>query len=48
MNNVVSDAANGYWWKIYPVGACIVLVVVAFNFVGDALRDSLEVRLQRR
>ncbi len=48
MNTVVSDAANGYWWKFYPVGACIVLVVVAFNFVGDALRDSLEVRLQRR
>jgi hypothetical protein len=26
----------------------IILVVMAFNFVGDALRDSLEVRLQRR
>jgi ABC-type dipeptide/oligopeptide/nickel transport system permease subunit len=25
-----------------------VLVVVAFNFVGDALRDAFEVRLQRR
>jgi peptide/nickel transport system permease protein len=48
MNSVVSDAGNGYWWKFYPVGACIVLVVVAFNFVGDALRDALEVRLQRR
>ena len=44
-----SDAAgNGYWWQIYPAGICIVLVVVAFNFVGDALRDALEVRLQRR
>ena len=29
-------------------GSCIVLVVVAFNFVGDALRDAFEVRLQRR
>jgi peptide/nickel transport system permease protein len=48
LNTVVSDAGNGYWWKIYPVGAAIVLVVVAFNFVGDALRDALEVRLQRR
>jgi len=27
---------------------CIVLVVVAFNYIGDALRDSLEVRLQQR
>jgi peptide/nickel transport system permease protein len=48
MNSVVSDAGNGYWWKFYPVGLSIVLVVVAFNFVGDALRDALEVRLQRR
>jgi peptide/nickel transport system permease protein len=48
LNTVVSDAGNGFWWKIYPVGIAIVLVVVAFNFVGDALRDSLEVRLQRR
>jgi ABC-type dipeptide/oligopeptide/nickel transport system permease subunit len=27
---------------------CIVITVVAFNLVGNALRDSLEVRLQRR
>lgn len=39
---------NGDWWLIIPPGVCIVLVVVAFNFIGDALRDSLEVRLQRR
>jgi peptide/nickel transport system permease protein len=44
----VNSALNGYWWQIYPVGAAIVLVVVAFNFVGDALRDAFEVRLQRR
>ncbi len=39
---------TGYWWLIVPAGLCIVLVVVAFNFIGDALRDSLEVRLQQR
>jgi len=39
---------TGAWWLILPAGSCIVLVVVAFNFIGDALRDSLEVRLQRR
>lgn len=39
---------NGYWWLIYPAGIAIVLAVVAFNFIGDALRDALEVRLQRR
>jgi len=38
----------GAWWLIIPAGSCIVIVVVAFNFIGDALRDSLEVRLQQR
>ena len=48
LSNGVNYALNGYWWEIYPAGVCIVLVVVALNFIGDALRDSLEVRLQRR
>ncbi len=39
---------NGYWWEIYPVGICIVLAVMAFNLIGDALRDALDVRLRRR
>jgi len=38
----------GYWWQIYPAGLMIVLVVIAINFIGDALRDAFEVRLQRR
>jgi peptide/nickel transport system permease protein len=37
-----------YWWLIYPPGLLIVAVVVAVNFVGDGLRDAVEVRLQRR
>jgi peptide/nickel transport system permease protein len=48
LSNGVDSAALGYWWEIYPAGLCIVLVVIAFNFIGDALRDALEVRLQRR
>jgi peptide/nickel transport system permease protein len=48
LSNGVSYAFDGYWWEIYPTGVAIVLVVVAFNFVGDALRDAFEVRLQRR
>jgi peptide/nickel transport system permease protein len=48
LSNGVDSAGNGWWWEIYPVGILIVLVVVAFNFVGDALRDALEVRTQRR
>jgi ABC-type dipeptide/oligopeptide/nickel transport system permease subunit len=39
---------DGYWWLVFPVGACIVLVVMACNLIGDALRDSLDVRLRRR
>ncbi len=50
--SMLSDGATyltaGYWWLIVPAGLCIVLVVVAINFIGDALRDALEVRLQRR
>jgi ABC-type dipeptide/oligopeptide/nickel transport system permease subunit len=48
LSNGVSFLQDGYWWLIYPVGLCIVLVIVACNFVGDALRDSLDVRLRRR
>ena len=36
----VNAALDGYWWQIYPAGIAIVVVVVAFNFVGDALRDA--------
>jgi peptide/nickel transport system permease protein len=39
---------TNYWWLIYPPGVAIILVVVAVNLVGDGLRDSVEVRLQRR
>ena len=48
----LSDGSNylqdGYWWLIFPVGACIVLTVMALNFMGDALRDAMDVRLRRR
>jgi ABC-type dipeptide/oligopeptide/nickel transport system permease subunit len=44
----VSYMQDGYWWLVYPVGACIVIVVMACNLIGDALRDSLDVRLRRR
>lgn len=38
----------GDWWLIYPPGVAILVVVMAFNMVGDGLRDAFEVRLQRR
>lgn len=46
--NGLSYVYDRYCWLIYPAGVAIVLTVVAFNFIGDALRDSLEVRLQQR
>ena len=39
---------EGYWWLVYPVGGCLVLLVLATNLVGDALRDAFDVRLRRR
>ena len=48
LSNGISYLQDGYWWLVFPVGACIVLVVMACNLVGDALRDSLDVRLRRR
>jgi len=48
LSDGVSYVFAGYWWQIWPAGVCIVSVVVGFNFVGDGLRDVVEVRLQKR
>ena len=50
LSTAVSDGAvvNNYWWLVWPPGLAIVLVAVSFNLVGDALRDGLDVRFQRR
>jgi peptide/nickel transport system permease protein len=42
------QSSQNYWWLIYPAGIAIILTCIAFNFIGDALRDSFETRLQRR
>ncbi len=44
LNNMFS----GYWWEIYPAGLIIVLTVIAFNLLGDALRDVVDARLRER
>jgi peptide/nickel transport system permease protein len=48
LSNGIGYLQAGYWWLIYPAGACIILVVMACNLIGDALRDSLDVRLRKR
>jgi peptide/nickel transport system permease protein len=48
LSNGINYVFDGYWWMIVPPGVAIVLVVCAFNFVGDGLRDAFEVRLRGR
>lgn len=45
--NVISDGASnvgGLWWMSLFPGLAIVLTVMAFNIIGDALRDALDPR----
>jgi peptide/nickel transport system permease protein len=39
---------NGFWWEVWPLAVIFILVVVAINYIGDALRDAFEVRLLER
>ncbi|MEW1776704.1 ABC transporter permease [Streptomyces sp. NPDC086777] len=40
----LTAAYSGYWWLILPPGLAIILVVWAFNAIGDGLRDAFDVR----
>ena len=44
--NGVNYTFAGYWWQIWPAGICIVAVVVGFNFIGEGMRDAIDVRLR--
>jgi peptide/nickel transport system permease protein len=48
---MLSDGLNftysGYWWLTYPPGIAIVLTVLAFNVVGDGLRDAFGLDARR-
>ena len=48
LSNGITYVADGYWWLIVPAGVCIVIVITAFIWIGEGLRDAVEVRLQRR
>jgi peptide/nickel transport system permease protein len=48
LGNAQNYVSEGRWWLVYPVGACLVVVVLAANLIGDALRDAFDVRLRRR
>ncbi|WP_091464952.1 ABC transporter permease [Paenarthrobacter nitroguajacolicus] len=44
LSSGVNYLLSGYWWLIYPVGLCLVGLVLAFNLVGEALRDVVDKR----
>ncbi|AVT35990.1 peptide ABC transporter permease [Plantactinospora sp. BB1] len=48
LSDGLADTYSGHWWLLYPPGIAIILIVLAFNFMGDGLRDAFEVRLRRR
>ncbi|MEU1390761.1 MULTISPECIES: ABC transporter permease [unclassified Nonomuraea] len=48
LSDGLANTYSGYWWLLYPPGIAIILIVLAFNFIGDGLRDVFEVRLRRR
>jgi len=48
LSNGLNYLFDGYWWIVYPPAVMLILTVVAFNLIGDAVRDSLDVRLRRR
>ena len=48
LGNAEQYVQNGEWWLVYPVGGLLVAVVLCANLIGDALRDAVDVRLQRR
>ena len=44
----VGAITTGAWWYIIPPGVCVVLVVLAFTLVGQALEDVFNPKLRER
>lgn len=49
MINAISDAyaLQHYTFVWVPIGLCIMITVIAFNIVGDGLRDAFDPRMKR-
>lgn len=50
--NIISAVSNvhvmtNYWFVWIPAGICILLTVLAFNFIGDGLRDAFDPKMKR-
>jgi peptide/nickel transport system permease protein len=48
LTNGLNDLFDGYWWLVYPPAILLILTIIGFSLIGDAVRDSLDVRLRRR
>jgi peptide/nickel transport system permease protein len=46
LNQAVKSAAFNWWLALFPGGA-ILMTVLAYNLLGEALRDALDPRLER-
>jgi peptide/nickel transport system permease protein len=40
------ELTRGIWWQLAGATFAMFLVVLAFNLLGDALRDSLDPKLK--
>lgn len=50
--NIINDVSSSfvmttYWFIWIPAGICLMLTVLAFNFVGDGLRDAFDPKMKR-
>jgi peptide/nickel transport system permease protein len=44
----VGAITTGSWWFIVPPGLCVVVVVLSFTLIGQALEEVLNPRLRGR
>ena len=50
--NIISDVNDihvltTYWFVWIPAGVCLLLTVLAFNLLGDGLRDAFDPKMKR-
>lgn len=46
INDAKLELARGVWWQLASAGVAMFVVVLAFNLLGDALRDALDPKLK--
>ena len=46
INDAKLELARGNWWQLAAATGAMMVVVLAFNILGDALRDALDPKLK--